>query len=127
LADARPPRDYVKLWVMVRTLADTGLPVHGQAVNYLRDGLWEFKIGSLRLTFYDTEGAGECQPKPKIRDIQDAASADHYWWFPRFAPTIRLGHYWLKSSQRANPADINRALQLRAQDLAHDRPRTSPR
>ena len=113
---------YHKLLSGLKTFAEHDRIPYGGFVNYLTDGIWEFKLGTARLTFYDTAGDGICIAKPKIKDVREVQDPrPDYWWLPRFDEFIRIGHYWSKDGQRAKPADIDRALQMREEDLAHDR------
>lgn len=89
--------------------------------NRLDAGIWEFKIEALRVTFFDTPGDGTYSPK---------LGADRgYSWdgrsriaFPDdFDEYIRVGHYFGKQSQRTLPEDIARSIEVREEDLAHDR------
>lgn len=122
--DAAQVKHHASLAVMVSTLAAEGLPTHQRAVNYLQDGLWELKIGTARLSFYDTTGNGICSPKPRITDQRQTEDPDDpYWWFPRFDRVLRVGHVWSKDGDRAHPQDIAAALDVRQEDLAHDRTR----
>ncbi len=90
-------------------------------VNSLRDGVWEFKLGSVRISFFDTDGTGAYTAKLKIRDIRDADFEDDFWWIPRFDEFLRLGHCFGKNSQVTSEQDLDTAETVRKEDLAHDR------
>lgn len=109
--------DYVKLLAWCRLLAEEGIPPYTHAVNHLGEGIWEFKIGTKRLTFYDTPGGGSYWPKPRRTEH---LPGDDFWWFPDFDEFVRLGHAFPKRSQRTAPADIRESHHVRREDLAHD-------
>jgi hypothetical protein len=112
--------DHDKLLVWCQILADDGVPPYTHAVNYLENGIWEFKIGAKRLSFYDTPGDGTYEAKHKIRDRDDAKNDDQFWWFPEFDPDVRLGHAFPKLQQRTRPEDLRASFQVREEDLRHD-------
>jgi hypothetical protein len=92
-------------------------------VNALDDGVWEFKLGRVRISFFDTDGQGNYTPKARVLDIRDSDfPEDDYWWVPLFDDQIRLGHCFGKTTQQTEPADIARTLRVREEDLSHDRP-----
>jgi hypothetical protein len=114
--------DYAWFIRAIAHLADHGEPLYQTAVEYLRGGIWELKHGSKRITFWDTDGAGDYIPKPKIVDSRDPESAGgDYWYFPNFDEHIRLGHSFLKSGQTTTPEDLQAASNTREEDLSHDR------
>ena len=113
--------DFDKLLAWCQLLADDGVPAYRGAVNSLNDGMWEFKVGAKRLSFFDTPGDGSYEPKPRITDRDEADRPDEeYWWFPDFDEYIRLGYAFSKNSQRTDPRDIRETLQVREEDLSHD-------
>lgn len=129
--DGDPPwdeqiRDEAKFWQMIRKLADRGLPTGGRQgaqTNQLQEGIWEFKRGAKRLTWYDTDGSGGHAPKLRIDDRAESNYPDDDdWWFPEFDTIIRLGHSFPKTSQKTSHFDINEALATRTEDLNHDAP-----
>lgn len=88
-----------------------------RSINYLRDGIWELVVNDLRVTFYGTDGEGNLDMKePPPRG---------YWsnavWEGDYAPFIRVGHYFAKTGTKTDPADIQRAIEVRDEDLANDR------
>lgn len=109
--------DYLKLLAWCQLLAEEGVPPYTHAVNCLEDGIWEFKIGAKRLSFYDTPGDGGYQPKVRRTEHRPG---DEFWWFPDFDEFIRLGHAFPKRGQRTPAADIRESRQVRREDLAHD-------
>ncbi|WP_432978620.1 hypothetical protein [Dactylosporangium sp. CA-233914] len=113
--------DYYKLMTWFEMLANDGLPAYQRAVNYLEEGIWEFKLGAKRLTFFDTPGDGTFTPKPKILDRDLAVNDDDFWWFPEFDPVIRLGHFWPKMGKWAESEDIDEAVAVREEDIQHDK------
>jgi hypothetical protein len=113
---------YDKLLTWFQTLADDGVPPNEYAINNLNDGIWEYKVGARRLSFFDTPGDGTYVPKYRIHEKSNACvNDDQFWWFPELDPNVRLGHAFPKTGQRTRPSDIRRALRLRLEDLAHDR------
>lgn len=105
----------------IRYWASTGEPVYARAVNDLDDGIWEFKHGSKRLSFYDTDGRGRYEPKLRIRDRSQAIPDTAYWDIPYFDDEIRLGHAFPKTSQRTPDYELTETQKVREEDLAHDR------
>jgi hypothetical protein len=119
LPDDAQIHDYDKFLHFCKELAETGDPVYAGSVNDLNAGIWEFKVGAKRLSFYDTPGDGTFSPKyrPKTRDN---AYDGVYYWFPTFDDFIRLGHAFPKTGPRTEPDDIAMTLQVREEDLHHD-------
>lgn len=112
-------RDILLVWC--QALADTGNPVRRTAVNYLTDGVWEFKRGAIRLTFYDTPGDGSYSPKPPERDGRSLGADWHeFYWFPEFDDFVRLGHAFPKAGQRTSDFDLAECQLVREEDLTHD-------
>jgi hypothetical protein len=103
-------------------LAEDGVPPYRTAVNDLDDGIWEFKRGAKRLSFYDTPGDGTFTPKYRIIDLKDSDHVDEdTWWFPDFDEFIRLGHAFAKSGNYTTAHDIAETKRIRREDLEHDR------
>jgi len=114
--------DYSWFLNAIRHWANTGEPVYSSAVNALEDGIWEFRHGDKRLTFYDTDGRGGCTPKMLIRDHADAEVPDSsHWQIPYFDPLIRIGHAFTKRTQKTPAADLAAAADVRTEDLDHDK------
>lgn len=121
--DENQPSDYFRFLSQMKHLANHGTPPHARAVGELQDGIWEFKRGGKRITFYDTDGRGNFSPKRRVADVRDAKDPnERYWWFPYFEDTIRLGHAFMKPGQKAGDKNIQLSLQVREEDIAHDRP-----
>lgn len=103
--------------------ANTGEPVYRGAVNALEDGVWEFRHGDKRLTFYDTDGTGVYTAKlPISSHAQSEAPGSEHWQIPYFDQQIRLGHAFTKVSQKTLARDLHESRDTREEDLAHDRP-----
>lgn len=93
-------------------------------VNALRDGIWEFKEGEKRVSFFDTPGGGRYVAKHKFKIKENADYPDSFdWEIPAFDRDIRLGHCFGKPFEERTTAeeDIRETLQVREEDLAHDR------
>jgi hypothetical protein len=109
-----------KFLVFCRILAETGLPCYRGAVNDLRDGVWEFKLGAKRMSFFDTHGDGTYEPKLRPANASEALPGEFYW-FPYFDDYIRLGHAFPKTGQKTTEEDIDLTLTVREEDVEHDR------
>ncbi len=108
-----------RLIAHVEMLAEEGdLP--RSAYNRLQDGIWELKVGNLRVSFYDTDGKGGFTAK----DGESSPSWDggtlHF--LPEFDENIRLGHTFAKEGQQTKSEDIEACRLTREEDLAHDAP-----
>ena len=103
--------------------ADMGYPNNQYCtVNELQDGVWEFKLGRVRVSFYDTDGRGSYNAKRRVISIVDSEFPDEeFWWLPLFDEDLRLGHCFGKTTQRTEDEDISETLRVREEDLAHDR------
>ena len=112
-----------KMRVGIEFFAENGFPQNSYCtVNNLNDGIWEFKLGKIRISFFDTDGLGYYTPKLRIRDIRDADYPDDdFWWLPDFDVRIRLGHCFGKETQQTEPADLFESERVRQEDLQHDR------
>ena len=114
--------DYHKFLDACKQLATDGYPTHARQVNALNDGVWEFKQGSKRLSWYDTDGRGGYAPKVRYHDASESPYPDDiYWWFPDFDLVIRLGHAFPKIGARTESLDIDETLAVRKEDLSHDK------
>jgi hypothetical protein len=120
--DENQTHDYFQLMAMFKLLADEGEPMHAGAVNALEEGIWEFKQGVKRFSFYDTDGAGGFEPKYRISDYEysDAPESAH-WWFPMFDEYVRLGYVFMKTDVHAGTENVAATIETRKVDLAHDR------
>lgn len=106
----------------IRHWAQTGEPVHPRAVNDLNEGVWEFKHGKKRLSFYDTDGEGGYTPKLRILNHCNAEwPGNEHWQIPYFDELIRLGYAFPKVSQATPPYDLDESQRVREEDVAHDR------
>ncbi|GJF08915.1 hypothetical protein NGTWS0302_33040 [Mycolicibacterium cyprinidarum] len=114
--------DYSWFLNAIRHWAKTGEPIYRNAVNALDDGIWEFKRGDKRLTFYDTDGHGGYIAKWRIRDHADADAPDStHWQIPNFDLLVRVGHAFTKRSEKTGASDLAAAADVREEDLSHDR------
>jgi hypothetical protein len=115
--------DKSELVQIIASFADEGKPRSRRHVNALEDGIWEFKRGVKRVTFFDTDGKGTFVPKGLLRDVQDSSRGeyDSMWMYPFFETQLRLGHCFAKDGATTHPEDIEAAIQIREEDLAHDR------
>lgn len=106
-----------RLMAALERLAETGeLP--RSMYNRLNDGIWEFKFATLRMSFFDTDGEGGWVPKLGTPSVITGP----HWLLPDdFDEFIRLGHTFGKSSQRTNPADLQRCAEVREEDVAYDK------
>lgn len=120
LPDRDQVHDYIKLLTWCQLLAEEGVPPYRHAVNSLGEGIWEFKLGAKRLTFFDTPGDGTY--RPKRRRTERWRVDDQFWWFPEFDEFVRLGHAFAKHSQSTSLVDLREAAEVRKEDLAHDTP-----
>lgn len=112
-----------KLVVGMEFFADYGYPNNSYCtINDLDEGVWEFKLGAVRFSFYDTDGQGAFTPKFRIRDRRDAEFEGDFWWLPGFDEFVRVGHCFGKNGQKTTPEDIEMTKQVRREDLDHDRP-----
>lgn len=110
----------------IRYWANTGEPVYRDAVKALEDGIWEFRHGDKRLTFFDTDGKGGYTAKLPITSHADAEAPDsEHWRIPYFDNLIRVGHAFTKVSQKTLKRDLAESQTTREEDLAHDRPTRS--
>ena len=117
--DAGQPSMRRRVLAEIAHLAQEGEPARDY--DYLVDGIWEFKIGTLRVTFYDTDGQGRFDPKEGERP--DSYWTKRRWDFPEggMDEYVRLGHCFAKTGQKTRDADIELALKVREEDLSHDR------
>ncbi|GCB01816.1 hypothetical protein [Mycolicibacterium sp. NCC-Tsukiji] len=124
-ADAQDEQitDYHWFLNAMRHWANTGEPVYRDAVKGLDNGVWEFRHGDKRLTFFDTDGDGGYTAKLPIRCYEEAEAPDsEYWQIPYFDDLIRVGHAFTKVSQKTPTHDLRQSQQVREEDLAHDQP-----
>lgn len=115
--------DAARLFVKIRFLGKHGQPLSSTAVNGLHSGIWEFKHGRRRLTYWDTPGNGGFVPKDRLTDSAQRTTPtppDGYWWYPDMDGLLRLGCAWPKTGAVAPPAGIEAAIRIRQEDCDHD-------
>lgn len=116
LPDSYQPRQRDRFLALCELLAE-GDDLPQNAVNHLEDGIWEFKVGDLRVTFYDTDGRGGYVAKtPKY--VSNWSGADFEYDMDEF---VRLGHYFAKTGPTTTSNDLQSANEVRVEDLTHDR------
>lgn len=112
-----------RLYAALEDVAAGEDPAEGM-YNYLNEGMWEFKVSTLRLTFYDTDGAGSSTSIASDATTAWDGSAKHY--LPEefgLDGIVRLGHHFPKprSVRRTPEADLKQAFVVREEDFSHDR------
>lgn len=122
LPDAGQVGLYSRLLAAIEDVADGYDPPRG-ALNFLEDGIWEFRITNLRLTFYDTDGRGNGETHCPHPDSTWVIGRMEYELPDDFASTglVRLGHNFAKQTQQTPQYDLELAADVRREDLAHDR------
>lgn len=125
-SDSIPDDEQIQDWAVlldkIKYLAKQGEPERKDDINYLDDGLWEFKVASKRLAFFDTPGDGSYEAKAKIIDRASSPHEDSWaWWVPDFDDYIRLANYWPKTEEKAGQFNIEEGRKIREEDLSHDR------
>ena len=96
----------------------------GTSMNYLRDGIWELKVGAIRMSFYDTDGFGY----PATTCFTEGTGID---WKAKLLPEdfgflVRLGYTFGKplNVRKTRVEDLKLAELVRKEDLEHDRERS---
>ena len=97
------------LMIFIKEIADGYQPRSG-ALNYLTEGVWELKRETVRITFYDTDGAGNFHGHQHKRFLE-----------AQFYPILRLGHSFVKQSAKTSQEDIEQALLTRKEDIDYDK------
>ncbi|MFZ1382624.1 MAG: hypothetical protein WAS54_07565 [Scrofimicrobium sp.] len=118
LPDEQQANDLAMLLELIEDLASGEDPPAG-FYNFLKDGIWELKVHGIRMTFYDTDGAGRLVTRGFERSDRD----HRLKLLPMdFGSTIRLGHTFGKpvSVRRTEPEELKSAFQVRKEDLQHD-------
>lgn len=112
-----------KMRTGIEWFAEHGYPSNSFCtINDLRSGIWEFRLGRIRISFFDTDGAGGFDPKYRVRDRADSPYPEHdFWWLPEFDEDLRLGHCFGKTTEKTEEDDISETLRVREEDLEHDR------
>jgi hypothetical protein len=107
----------------IQKFAENGVPESPRHINVLEGGVWEFKRASKRVTFYDTDGNGNCLTLRYVRVRSDAhrGSDDEMWRYPNFERQLRLGHCFGKTAARTDDADIEESIAVQEEDLTYDR------
>jgi len=118
LAPDEQVRAHAFLLATIRHFADTGEFAHWTDRRPLRDGIWEIKRLHLRLSFYDTDGAGGYTPKYANRLPMAGGGR---FEIPEFDEFIRLGTAFGKTGRQTPPHELALATLIREEDLAHDR------
>lgn len=117
LVDEYLPKDASHVRAAIDDLAE-GRELASNRYNELRDGIWELKSGDVRVSFYDTDGAGQFTPK-------SGAVTQTHWRkiieLPDFDDYIRLGHCFPKQSRATAESDITLTKTVRLEDLSHDK------
>jgi hypothetical protein len=108
--DDKQTNFYTDLIAFIEDFAD-GYQPRTDSFNYLFDGVWEFKRDAIRITFYDTDGNGRTHGHQNM----DLMTDDFY-------EIQRLGHSFVKDSQKTSPADKTQIKTTRTEDLDYDRP-----
>jgi hypothetical protein len=112
---------HTKMMAGLNRLAKRDQLINDSFVRPLIDGLWELRLGTARLSFFDTPGDGTHTPKLPVNDIRDVENPrPDYWKIPWFDEYLRLGHYWSKDGRFTHQEDLNEAHQVREEDLTHD-------
>ncbi len=120
--DAWQTKLYYRLINAIELIAD-GYDPEPHEFNYLGDGLWEFTITNLRVTFYDTDGRGEPDTTWSGEDSGWGIGRVEYRLPDDFASSgvVRLGHVFAKTTQKTTDYDLKVARAVREEDLEHDR------
>lgn len=110
------PRDASHVKAAIKDFAE-GRELPSNRYNKLRDGIWEFKSGDVRVSFYDTDGAGGFTPKfGTVKQTHWRTIVE----LPEFDDSIRLGHCFPKQSRTTAESDIALTKTVRLEDLSHD-------
>ncbi len=109
----------------IKYFARHGVPSQRSCgVNALQSGIWEFKEGQKRVSFFDTDGHGSFTEKRKFKNpaLADYPN-DPHWDIPGFDQDIRLGHCFGKpwGQRTTEQEDLDETIRVREEDLSHDR------
>lgn len=114
--DEKQPSYKAKLLGAIFDFAE-GEEIPRHFYNFLSDGIWEFKAGDMRVSFYDTDGEGGFEPKNWRRDSPFAQAQ-----LPEdFDEFVRLGHCFAKPERNPAASDLAECATVRTEDLDHDR------
>lgn len=121
LPDKRQVKEYYRFLALCKKLADGDDFEDWTSYNRLgTEGIWELKVGIMRLAFYDTDGRGNWTPKSGER--MDGYDGRTKWLIPLdFDFDIRLANSFPKLGAKTPPEEILRAKQIRNEDVNHDR------
>ena len=120
--DERQASDRLALLRIMSYFADHGTVLSRTHINDLDDGVWEFKRARKRVSFFDTDGAGETGYRARnTRQEQCSRVEDPFWHIPDFHHQLRLGHCFAKTSTQTDKNDIYESIRTREEDLSHDR------
>lgn len=120
LPDERQVKEYYRFLALCKRLANGEDLEDWLSYNRLEDGVWELKVGIMRLAFYDTDGEGGFTPK--MGERHDEFDGRIKWLIPEdFDEHIRLANSFAKTGAKAPPEEIDRAKVIRGEDLDHDR------
>ncbi|MCQ4148652.1 hypothetical protein [Rhodococcus qingshengii] len=90
-------------------------------INGLGRGIWEFKVGTKRLSFFDTDGTGGYVERETYRDRDKADRPESkIWHIPDLDSHIRLADGFPKRGQTTPSRPINWAHRIRREDTNHD-------
>ncbi|MFJ6374151.1 hypothetical protein ACIQH9_00345 [Pseudarthrobacter oxydans] len=124
LPDDAQISDYDLFLVSLEYFSDYGVPHSpGVGMNALTEGIWEFKIRRKRFSFFDTDGLGNKFHPRKFASPEEADYPDdeHFWHVPCFQELLRIGHCFPKLGAKTTEPQKKRTLQVRWEDLEHDR------
>lgn len=120
LPDERQAREYYRYVALCKKLANGEELEDWLSYNRLEDGVWELKVGIMRLAFYDAKGDGNYTPKHGEPYVEYDGKTK--WLLPEdFDEFIRLANSFAKTSNRTPRPEIDKALQIRREDVQHDR------
>jgi len=111
-------RAYAWVLAAIEYFADSGDFPHVGDWNQLMNGIWEIKHWNLRISFFDTDGLGNFDPKVTQRVY---VAGGGYCPLPEFDEFIRLGTVFEKRTAKTPSAELALAAQIRNEDLAHDK------
>lgn len=125
---AKPPdgdqiHNAAKILAKIEYVGKHGVPENKSDINSLREGIWEFRHHHHRLAYFDTPGDGTFTPKRRVRERStvDPNCSDEFWWYPHMDEVLRLTNGWAKEGQMAPPEAIELAIDIREEDVQHDR------
>lgn len=91
-------------------------------INGLGRGIWEFKVSTKRLSFFDTDGAGAFVSRSVFRDRGQAdRPQSNIWHIPTLEFHLRLADGFPKRGQSTPRQPIDWAHRIREEDLTHDK------